>query len=124
MGDVNLVWPSETDSPLENPSNALQDRGTGVEGKLITAAAGGGAREGVDGVGRGEVGARDMDWERERKIVLERERDVYHRVEEVVAGLAAVMREACEAEKEVWLFVDLLGREGERVEDELKEVVE
>ena len=59
MGDVNLVWPSETDSPLENPSNALQDRGTGAEGKLITAAAGGGAREGVDGVGRGEVGARE-----------------------------------------------------------------
>ena len=75
-------------------------------------------------MGRDEERARDMDWERERNMVLERERDVYHRVEEGVAGLAAVMQEACEAEKEVWLFVDLLGREGERVEDELKEVAE
>jgi len=45
--------------------------------------------------------------------------EVQRRAEEVVLGLAAVAKEACEAEKEVWLFVDLIGREGERVEDEL-----
>ncbi len=55
----------------------------------------------------------------ERTLAGAKELEVQRRVEEVVLGLAAVAKEACEAEKEVWLFVDLIGREGERVEDEL-----
>lgn len=42
-----------------------------------------------------------MDRDRAWKLMLEREREVHRRAEELVVGLAGVRLEACEAEKEV-----------------------
>ena len=75
-----------------------------------------GVRDGDGGAGGDGAGVVSAERAQER---AGREMEVRQQVEEVVSGLLGATAVAREAENEVWRFIEFLGQQGERVEQEL-----
>jgi len=88
-----------------------------TEGPRLIKLPGGGGGQGEGRAGGGDgTGAVSVERAQER---AGRENAVRQQVEEVVSGLRGVTGAAREAENEVWRFIEFLGQQGERVEQEL-----
>ena len=80
-----------------------------------------GVRDGDGGAGGDGAGVVSAERAQER---AGREMEVRQQVEEVVSGLLGATAVAREAENEVWRFIEFLGQQGERVEQELVQAKE